>query len=74
MPGYKLNHGFVAMVPLKMHNGWSGLRLNDDTDLKLSSKTFIGGSVPDIHLTWPIQAQLGVFFSPVCEMRALIFV
>ena len=46
MPGFKPNHCFVASVPLKLHNGGSGLRLNDDPDLKLSSKTHWWASAP----------------------------
>ena len=35
MPSFKPNHGLLLMFPLLLHDGGSGLRLYDGSDVKL---------------------------------------
>ena len=37
MPGYEPNHGLYLWFPLQLHDGGSGLRLNDGPGVKLRS-------------------------------------
>ena len=37
MPGNKPNHGLLLWFPIKLQDGETGLRFNDDPDLTLSS-------------------------------------
>ena len=44
MPGNKPIHSLQLWFPLLLHDGGSGIKLNDDTDLK----PFISGPDPDV--------------------------
>ena len=65
---------FLPIMQNRLRDAGSQLGLNDDSSIKLS--TFIVESVPDVCLWLGLinVTQLGVYFSSVCELRALFVV